>query len=373
MESKKVIILRSTSIYEDSRTFKLATMLVEFGLDVTILGWDRKLEHKSEEIVKLNNGEFKIRFFQQKCTYGGGLKNLYKMIKYQKWLKKQVLTFPRGSIIHACDYDTAKSIYKIAAKKYKLVYDIFDFYSDTHKLPKILANLIRKDELKIINQSNTTIICTEQRIEQIKGSSPNNLVVIHNTPSFNKNFSKCKQNKRLKICFIGALTPDRLLLEIINDIHKYPQYDFVFGGLGCYEENIKQVVNNLDNVVYLGKMPYAEVLEVENKCDVLFATYNPKIPNHKYSAPNKFYEAGCLSKPVIVCKDTGIDKLVKEYNTGLCIEYTSKDFFDKLSLLDKNRKLLKELGENGNKAYNEHFSSDIMKKRIRELYKNLTK
>ena len=371
MDKKQVVILRSTSIYEDSRTVKLATMLTEFGYDVIVLGWDRKLEHKQEEIKKVGDKSFKIKFFQEKCSYGGGIRNIFKMLKFHKWLKSQVKSLPNKTVIHACDYDTAKPIYKIAKKNHKFIYDIFDFYADSHKLPFGLNNIIKKSEIKIINNADATIICTEQRIEQIKGSNPKKLVVIHNTPSFNILFEKKASNDKLKVCFIGALTPDRLLIEIIAEVHNYPEFDFVFGGLGYYENEIKKLSERLKNVQYLGQMPYSKVLEIENYCDVLFATYNPEIKNHKYSAPNKFYEAGCLSKPVIVCKNTGVDVLVEQYKTGLCINYSVNDFFDKLKILDNDRKLLKELGENGNKAYKEHFSSDIMKCRLKELYNEI--
>lgn len=341
---KNVVIIRSTSIYEDSRTIKLATMLTEFGYNVTVLGWDRKCEHLNEEVKKVNEKSFKIEFFKENCSYGAGIKNIFKMLKFHKWLKNKIKKLSEPTIIHTCDYDTAKPIYKIVKNKHKLIYDIFDFYADTHYLPLGLNKIIKKEELNIINSADATIICTEQRIEQIKGSKPQNLTVIHNTPSFNFNWKKNKPNVRLKICFIGALIQDRLLIEIMREIKNHPEYDFIFGGVGCFEEEIKKLASELDNVEYLGSMPYNKVLDIENACDVLFATYNPEVKNHRYSAPNKFYEAGCLSKPIIVCNNTGVDELVKQYNSGLCIDYSVVDFFEKLNVLNKNRQLLIKLG-----------------------------
>lgn len=371
MDKKNIVIIRSTGIIEDSRTIKLATKLSELGFNVTILGWDRRNEYDETKYVKLGSNDVLIKYFKVPCSYGGGIKNIFKMIKYHKWLKNQVKTLPAGTIVHACDYDTAKPVYKVCKNKFKLIYDIFDFYSDTHNLPFPLNIIAKKEEIKIINCADCTVICSEQRVKQISGSKPKKLVVIHNTPNLSIKTDEIKINDRLKICFIGALTPDRLLNEIADEIPNNPQFDYVFGGLGIYEGKFKDLSEKFENVKFLGKIPYNEVLKAEQDCDILFATYNPEIKNHKYSAPNKFYEAGCLKKTIIVCKNTGIDEIVNEYKTGMVIEYSAKSFFDAIRELDKNRELIKEFGKNGNKAYDECFSWKIMEERIKEMYKEL--
>ena len=103
----------------------------------------------------------------------------------------------------------------------------------------------------------------------------------------------------------------------------------------------------------------------------MFATYNPDIKNHKFSAPNKFYEAGALSKPIIVCDGTGVDELVSQYNTGLIIKYNADAFYGALNKLINDKTLQKNLAENGRVAYLSNFSWDIMKSRIKGLYENI--
>ena len=50
----KVVVVRSTSIFKDSRTSKLITELLSLGVDVTVLGWDRLNEYKETEEFKNN-------------------------------------------------------------------------------------------------------------------------------------------------------------------------------------------------------------------------------------------------------------------------------------------------------------------------------
>jgi len=110
---KKVIIIRSTGIVEDSRTIKTITELAKLNYDVTVLGWDRKNQHQEREELEIDGNIVNLIYFKQDCVYGLGIKNIFKMLKFQKWIKKQIKNYPKGTIIHACDYDTAKPTYKL--------------------------------------------------------------------------------------------------------------------------------------------------------------------------------------------------------------------------------------------------------------------
>ena len=120
-------------------------------------------------------------------------------------------------------------------------------------------------------------------------------------------------------------------------------------------------------------MTYNDVLSLESECDILFATYDPKIKNHKYSAPNKVYEAMALGKPIIVCKNTGIDELVDQNKIGITIEYNAKDFIKKLDLLLEDSKAIKNMNLTAKKMYTEKYNWKIMEKRLIDAYNELLK
>jgi glycosyltransferase involved in cell wall biosynthesis len=54
--------------------------------------------------------------------------------------------------------------------------------------------------------------------------------------------------------------------------------------------------------------------------------YDPQVPNHRYSAPNKYYEAAMLGKPIVVAAGTGIDELVRRDGSGYVSEYSTAGF-----------------------------------------------
>lgn len=103
-------------------------------------------------------------------------------------------------------------------------------------------------------------------------------------------------------------------------------------------------------------------MDLESKGKVLFAVYNPDVPNNRLSAPNKFYESLALGKPIIVCRGTGIDKLVKKYNLGLSIPYNANEFYKALNTLLKNPDLCREMGRNGRKLFKEKYNWERMEK-----------
>ena len=143
------------------------------------------------------------------------------------------------------------------------------------------------------------------------------------------------------------------------------------GGIGKYSKEFEEASKKYDNIHYYGSLNYDKVLELESECDILFATYDPKIPNHRYSAPNKFYEAGALKKPIIVCRNTGVDKLVEENKCGFVIEYSANEFYSIIENISKDKETLKELGENGFNAYVNKYSWEIMQNRIKDLYEHI--
>src|SRR5699024_8777049 len=104
-------------------------------------------------------------------------------------------------------------------------------------------------------------------------------------------------------------------------------------------------------------------LNLYAQCDVMFAMYDPTVPNHKYSAPNKVYEAMMLGLPIIVAKGTGIDSLVKTERIGFAIDYSEEEFSNTIQYLINNKKVLEQFKSNSREAFSE-YSWTVMKKRV---------
>ncbi len=368
----RIVYLRSNPINPDPRSEKEISAAIEYGHSVVALAWDRRVKKFGiiEETLKLPNGEIPIYRFNIKADFGQGLSNLKPLLKWQrellKWLIKNRKSY---DLIHACDFDTVLPalFMKIFYRK-KFIYDIYDFYVDAFGVPNKLKPIVKSLDFYAIKKAEATIIVNESRIEQIKGSKPNKLVIIHNTPKEIQIEATNKIAKKPTIFYGGILVGSRMILETINICKRHPEWNFVIAGFGNIEDKCKQAAESYENIIYLGKIPYSEIIANTKAADVVFACYDPNVPNHKYSSPNKLYEAMMCKKPIIVCKGTGIDKLVRKEKIGLVCDFDEKSLEDTFEKLLTNKSISNAMGEKARLLYDGKYSWDIMEKRLGELY-----
>lgn len=377
----KILYLRSYDGHSDSRVEKELFSLSKRH-EVTFLGWDRSQTKretlKSEQ--RINDSFIKFFHIAVKAPIGGGFKKIFSpLIKF--WFKEWkfiINEYRKYDAIHACDFDTAFPLLFLPHHP-PIVYDIFDYYVDTHSAPKIISKIIRIMENCIIRKSSAVIICSESRKAQIYPEQPQKLVVIHNSPSViafkdEKNVDGA-ESELCRVAYIGSLSEDRFLREMADVISKRNDTELHIGGIGPLEGHFKEISQTCENIKYYGKMKYQDVLALEKRCDILTAIYDPRTPNHKYAAPNKFYESLMLKKPLIMMQNTGMDSFVKEYELGEVIDGDAESFKEGFSqALDKliaKRNSWNEMGERGYKLYEDRFSWTEMERRLLEIYNNL--
>ncbi|MFT4186378.1 MAG: glycosyltransferase family 4 protein [Micrococcaceae bacterium] len=374
--SRKIVLIRSNNIYADSRVEKEIKSLVSAGYEVEIIGWSRDNDKllSPETYLTYNNKKIKVHFAQIPAPMGGGKKNLIALAKFQKYIYSKLEKISDIDAIHACDFNTGFAAFLYSKKnKIPLVYDIFDYYTEAYPVPSILIPVIKTMENTIINNANTVILVKENRLEQIKGTKPKKVEIIHNSPEGVAigNSKTTLDPNCINFVFIGALNEHRFIEEILDLVSHTPEWRIVFGGDGNLVKKIKHYESRHSNVEYIGTMPYVEVLEREKNADIMFAMYDPQIPNHKYSAPNKFYEALMLGKPIIVANDTGIDQDVIKNSAGITSDYNTESFKEAVNnMFDID---LVELSKHSNKVFNEKYSWTIMEKKLLSIYNDIFK
>ena len=375
----RVVMIRSNPVNPYPRLEKTASYLALAGYTVVVLGWDRSRKASvSERDIPLSfGGCAKGFFYHSNGSFSGGIKkNIIGMIGFELFILKWLIRHKKEyDFIHAYDFDTGfVSLFCSRLLKKKLIYDIADFYVDSHPLPKLLQRIVRKKEIKIINRADATIICSEQRKAQIAGSSPKKLCIIHNTPIIDGSLVKAFPfdcDCSLSIAYVGILGPGRFIEELLAVVADCEGIHLFIGGFGLFEKLCIDYSNKYKNIHFLGKLDYSETLSLEKACDVIVSIYDPSIPNHKYAAPNKFYEALALKKPVIMVEGTGLSNEVKEHGLGLVMaKYDRKSFLNEIELLINKEY---RYPSNSYLLYEERYSWKTMKNRIQSLYQDLQK
>jgi glycosyltransferase involved in cell wall biosynthesis len=367
----RIVFCRSNPIAPDPRVEKEAHALSEAGYPVQVLGWDRTGNLPQAD----NKSSYLIHRLPIRAGFGRGLMNLPQLLRWQvglfSWLARRRREY---DLIHACDFDTLIPAMLCKLLWHKgVVYDIFDFYADhLRATPGVVKSAIRALDLRLINHVDGLILADEARLRQINGTHPKRIEFIYNTPQefhaeLAGNFKETKG--ALALAYIGLLQVERGLLELMEILRRHPEWRLELAGFGGDEALILDQASGLPNVTWHGRVDYDQALALSASADVLLATYDPSIPNHRYSSPNKVFEAMMLGIPVIVARGTNMDEIIAKADCGLIVEYGNLvDLENALSRLCRETHLRRTLGENGRTAYENTYSWRMMQNRLIRLY-----
>ena len=324
-----ICFIRSDKGFPDSRVEKEMYALSK-AHDVFLLGWNR--EKAGEEVIhekhRIHDKEFDFYLIPEPALYGGGMKRLIGPMKRFwkracKWLSDNQEKY---DTIHAVNFDTAKPAFE-AAEKFgkKIVYDIFDYYSDSYNAPQAVKSVIRNLENKYISKADLTIICSEERKSQIAGAKPKKLIVVENSPEDlevrdDYKLADGSVPGRPKVVYAGMLVFDRFLKETAEVMMSRNDVEWHVAGYGVLRPFIEECSKSHDNIFYYGPLPYDDILALEKSCDIMTALQNPAVANNRYSAPNKFYEALLLGKPLMMVRNGSICKEIEANGFGEVID-----------------------------------------------------
>ncbi len=369
----KVCIIRSNPVNPDSRVEKEALALTRAGYDVHILAWDRDAEARESTSTLLLAGEsIPITRLGHRAGYGEGLRSLRAYLGFQlhmrRWLGRHSF-----DVVHACDFDTAFFSCGVAKRhKSRFVFDIFDFLYDRPR--GLLQKVVRRAQFWLINRADATIVCTEERREQIAGSRPKRLAVVQNTPDARQLEGlgeRAVDTGRIRLVYVGILQPHRLLREVVEAVSVRDDIELHIGGFGRLEGYIKEMADICGNIFFYGRIPYARTLALEQSCHIMLALYDPAVPNHLYAAPNKFYESLMLGKPVMMVKNTGMSRIVEDFDLGELIGYSKEEFAEGIDRLLSRRAEWESISERMKKLYRDCYSWEKSEKILLKLYSEL--
>jgi glycosyltransferase involved in cell wall biosynthesis len=173
----------------------------------------------------------------------------------------------------------------------------------------------------------------------------------------------------LRLSYVGLIQVERGLLQVLEVMSRHPEWNLDLAGFGGDEAIILEMVKELPNVNWYGRVSYHDSIELSAGADVLFALYDPRIPNHRFSSPNKVFEAMMLGKPIVVARDTNVDRIVEQAEAGLVVEYGDVAALEKAFLRLKNESDYRlRLGRNSRRIYEQKYNWNSAKERLLKLY-----
>lgn len=353
----KVILFRSNNIF-DSRVNKYHNYFERAGIDYTIVGWDRKSEGLQRE-----NYDF-FRFKAGEAV--GGVKAMRNHFRWMQFVYKYLKSHNDVTTVHACDLNSAfpAAVFKALHKKdVTLIFDACDWFSANFAHYRLLNTIFQWMEHYTCKRADELIICEPERKAQIQFELKKEPLVMPNIPEIDmRDITEVQgqykfDNDKPTLAYMGGFANGRFLMELLS-LAETEQFNLLIAGSGGqeYEARCKEL-DNRENVRFFGRVDMVDGLNMENAADVVFAMYCKINPNHVYAAPNKYYEAMMLGKPLITTKGTIPGDKVEKHGTGWAV---GEDIEEMRTLLHGLKKeAIEEKGRRASKLWEEEFRDYI--------------
>ncbi len=366
----KVVMLRSNPIDPDVRIEKEAKTLVDAGHDVTLLGWLRFGDAPAQEKRYL----YTIERLKFRAPLGKKVILLYLPIWWILaflWLLRE-----DWDIVHAADFDTyVPALLAAKLKRRRLIYDIFDFYAEMVTLPSFVRSFAAALDTSLMRFADAIIVVDPSRLKQIGKEGDSSIHIIYNSPmdpTTSVIAGIPREPTLFKIFYAGGLSVDRDFETVLQAAKEIGGVLVELAGYGCYAGHLRSISEQEPHVTFIGTIPYDEVIRRTLQSDLLFALYDPSVPNNHYASPNKLFEAMMCGKPILVSDETTMAEIVRKEDCGIVVPYGDVDATKRAILTLKNDPALcRRLGENGRRAYETKYSWKIMEERLLKIYREL--
>ncbi len=371
---KSVVMVRSH--FPDVRLEKEAISLIRNNFSVSMIVWDR-----GRIDAGTSQRSWPINKFELRVPPGSLRVALYLPLWWLYILMK--LFHLEWEVVHAADLDTLiPSLIAAKIRRKKIVYDIFDFYGEMIHFP-LMPNFFRvlfsKIEVLLMHYVDSVIIADDSRINQIGKDVNKNIVTINNSPDPTVlDTVKVKESENrgcFTIFFGGGVQEYRGIAGMIDAVRRLNDVSIklvIMGYCGTteFKRKLMTASHDLTNVqLHLNAVPYSEIIKGTLNADLLFALYDPSLPNNRFASPNKLFEAMMCQKPIIVSEGTSMADIVRQTKCGFIVPYGDiEQYSDAVTILRRDVLLRRKMGENGKQAYDTKFSWEVMESRLIQLY-----
>lgn len=357
-----VVYLRSHSYENDGRLTRYLKICKDENIDFMVFDWNRT--GGLDAIVDCDW----CKSFNYKAKTGSGFKNLFNIFLFNLYLLWQLIKLRnKYHFIHAADLDTLIPAL-IASKAFNkhLIFDVYDKYSASRKMPYFLSKIFDWIESLGIESADHVIVPHECRLEQLKIGElklKRDVNIFENIPLMaGVDASDIKESdanvkewmtfmNRFTVClaYVGILEAKHRGLEnLVSAVSNMPDIGLIIAGSGELSDFMEKSSSIYENVHYVGRVAPINAHHILNQASIHVGFYYTSIPNHLYAAPNKYYEHLFYGKVMLTNEGIPPALLVAEYDTGYVIDqslHSLIDFFtqlnvDKLKLKSENAKNL---------------------------------
>lgn len=180
------------------------------------------------------------------------------------------------------------------------------------------------------------------------------------------------EDKKNELCYIGLITKNRGIVNILRAIEDTP-YRLNLAGKYSPESLRNELAEmrgwtNVNEFNYVGR---EKIMEILSNSKVGIVTLHPQI-NYLDSLPIKMYEYMLAGIPVIASDFPLWKGIIEGNNCGMCVEPTNpKAIAEAIQYIIDNTERAKEMGNNGLKSVTEKYNWEREKVKLFDLYNQI--
>ena len=358
---------------EDTRVYREALTLVKAGYETTVFCWARRMDKYETKWDVERDGIKVVRIFEN--LDGGFISKVRGFRRAMKQLQSKVEEY-EADIIHAHDLETLEAATNASKKNGAKV--IFDSHEDWPMMEIVqrwfIGKYYERKQKKLIKMVDAVLTVSDELALRLGGGT-----VLYNSEPLDI-VEQTVDNHRFGLDgvvagYIGGLRKP-ILEEILEATSKVNALSLlIVGGPPKGRGGYNQMIEELEemaaekgaNAKFTGPLPYSMMNECYAACDILIVGHYVDEKLRDYAIPKKLLDAMAYKIPVVVGPYEARRKIVERYNCGI----VSDDWAKTLTSLSNDKKLRKEMGNNGFKAFKMNYSWDIQEKKLLKVYNNL--
>lgn len=377
MKSKKKVLVLATTFprWKNDTTppfvYELSKRLTkEFDVYVLAPHYQKAKTFEIMEGMKVYRFKYFLDRYEKLCYEGGIFSNIKRnklfifeiplLIVAEFFATRKLIKKLDVELIHSHWVIPQGTIAYLMKRFYGIPYITSIHGGDIYPLSRELVHLLRR--ISVNNSLCTTINSTStlKEVEKIKNIDKSKLLVLPMGVDMSmfkqSDFSKLKKrfgNNKI-ILFVGRLVERKGVQYLIRALkialNKNPNTILLIAGKGEYEDNLKELVEELnlkEKVVFLGALPHNETVKYYNIADIfVLPSVSSKATGYE-GLGVVLIEAMACGTNVIGSNVGGIPDIIIDKKTGLLFEAdNSEDLAEKIDLLLNNKSLSKTLAKN---------------------------
>lgn len=314
----KIIVVTKSKIKDIPPVISVSNILSDLGHEVTVIS--SEINQKTAEMFKERGIEF-VEF-----SYANATNPVHKIYEYTMFRIK-VEKYLQSTSFDLLWIEGAHTIRSLgeSIKKYKYILQISELHTGHTAQLKAINNVIH-DAVKVVmpEYNRTVIYKTWFKLATRPTVLPNKPYIVPNKEVLYKLKDKIFNNhKELDgkkiILYQGLIDKDRDLSNFILAVKELGEnYHFVMVGKdGGMVEKYKAINESITHIDF---MPVPDYFVFTANAYIGILSYDSNILNNAYCAPNKIYEYGYFSLPMIGNDIPGLRYSIENNNAGIIVD-----------------------------------------------------